>query len=101
VIRAAASALAVGLGVLKRVVEHHHAGPPEPVPAAALITVAGSSEEAAQAAYIASVAASNPISQRQLMTRFGLTRSQAAKVRQSVLTQSNGQVPARAPDLTT
>jgi hypothetical protein len=46
--------------------------------------------EAARAAFAASVAASNPISQRQLMTRFGLTRTQERKVRQSVLAQSNG-----------
>ena len=77
---AAAAALAVGLGVLKRVVEHHHAnaGADQPVPAA-LATVAGSSEEAARAAYIASVAASNPISLRQLQARFGLSRAQATK----------------------
>jgi hypothetical protein len=102
---AAAAALAVGLGVLKRVVEHHHAGLSEPVPATALTTVAASSEEAARAAYIASIAASNPISQRQLMTRFGLTRSQATKVRQSVAAESNGHavIPAaeKAPDATT
>jgi hypothetical protein len=46
--------------------------------------------EAARAAFAASVAASNPISQRQMMTRFGLTRTQERKVRQSVLAQSNG-----------
>jgi Protein of unknown function (DUF2637) len=46
--------------------------------------------EAARAAFAASVAASNPISQRQMMTRFGLTRTQERKVRQSVLADSNG-----------
>ena len=46
--------------------------------------------EAARAAFAASVAASNPISQRQMIARFGLTRTQERKVRQSVLAQSNG-----------
>ena len=46
--------------------------------------------DAARAAFAASVAASNPISQRQMMTRFGLTRTQERKVRHSVLAQSNG-----------
>jgi hypothetical protein len=46
--------------------------------------------DAARAAFAASVAASNPISQRQMIARFGLTRTQERKVRQSVLAQSNG-----------
>jgi hypothetical protein len=46
--------------------------------------------EAASAAFAASVAASNPISQRQMIARFGLTRTQERKARQSVLAESNG-----------
>lgn len=69
---------------------------PSARPAAALPAVAGSSEEAARTAYIASVAASNPISQRQLMTRFGLTRAQAARVRQAVAADTNGHAPDEA-----
>ncbi len=90
---AAASALAVGLGVLKRVVEHHHetarAGQVSPgLPA--LAHVARDAEDAARAALAASVAAGNPVSQRQLMTRFGITRTAERKVRQAVLAESNG-----------
>jgi len=58
---AAAAALAVGLGVLKRVVEHHHAGTAGRVPAAALTQaaqeVASTAREAAGLAYAASVPA--------------------------------------------
>jgi hypothetical protein len=41
-------------------------------------------EHAAEIAYRATVAAGNPLSARKLQERFGLTRSQAAKVRQRV-----------------
>ena len=85
---AAAAALAVGLGVLKRVVAHHGA-PAEPD--AILATVAADAETAAQAALAASVAASNPLSQRQLMERFGLSRAQERTVPQSVTMATNGQ----------
>ncbi len=84
---AAAAALAVGLGVLKRVVAHHGA-PAEPD--AILATVAADAETAAQAALAASVAASNPLSQRQLMERFALSRAQERKVRQAVTVAANG-----------
>jgi hypothetical protein len=36
------------------------------------------------------MAAGNPISQRQMMTRFGLPRAVATRVRQSVLSEPNG-----------
>jgi Protein of unknown function (DUF2637) len=83
---AAAAALAVGLGVLKRVVEHHHqaAGPP------VLAQVAHDAGQAAQAALRATVAAGNPLSGRQLAERFGLNRAQVAQVRSAVLAESNG-----------
>jgi Protein of unknown function (DUF2637) len=60
--------------------------------------VPADAETAARAALAASVAASNPISQRQLMTRFGLTRAQATRVRQAVLAESNGH--SGAPGIT-
>jgi hypothetical protein len=91
---AAAAALAVGLGVLKRVVEHHHhqAGVSPGLP-----QVAHDSEHAAQLALAASVAAGNPISQRQLMARFALSRAAATRVRQAVLAGSNGHNPPDQP----
>ena len=100
---AAASALAVGLGVLKRVVEAHHetaraAGQDSPphLPAA-LAQVAHDAESAAHAALAASVAAGNPLSQRQVMTRFGLTRTAERKVRQAVTAGANGHAPSDSP----
>lgn len=85
---AAASALAVGLGVLKRVVEHHHqaAGAIPP-------SVPTDAQSAAVAALRATLAAGNPLSGRQLEARFGLTRAEATKVRELVAAESNGQHP--------
>jgi hypothetical protein len=86
---AAASALAVGLGVLKRVVAAHQLyGTTSVQPA-----VAADAQAAAKLALAASVAAGNPVSQRQLMARFGLTRTQERNVRQAVLAESNGHRP--------
>jgi hypothetical protein len=45
---------------------------------------------AAEACYRATVAAGNALSQNQLIERFGLTRSQAVKVRGEVAAASNG-----------
>jgi hypothetical protein len=84
---AAAFALAVGLGVLKRVVERHH----QAVPAGAVPSPGYSdAETAALASLKVTLAAGNPWSQNQLQEQFRLTRAQAAKVRQRVLTGSNG-----------
>jgi len=47
-------------------------------------------ETAALASLRATLAAGNPWSQNQLSDRFGLTRAQAAKIRQQVLAGSNG-----------
>ena len=92
---AAAAALAVGLGVLKRVVGHHRqAAAPAQIAPADVATVAADAEHAARLALAASVAAGNPVSQRQLMSRFGLTRTAERKVRQAVLTASNGHAAA-------
>jgi hypothetical protein len=55
-----------------------------------LATVPADVLSAAKASYAATVAAGNPLSQNQLIDRFGLTRAQATKVRQSVAVESNG-----------
>jgi hypothetical protein len=87
-----AAALAVGLGVLKRVVEHHHhsarAGqvpptcPPWPGrPGCRNRSTGGTCDVDS---------ASNALSQRQLMMRFGLSPIRERKVREAVLAESNG-----------
>jgi hypothetical protein len=53
-------------------------------------TLPADAETAALAAYTASVAGGNPLSQNALQARFRLSRAQATKVRQSVLAGSNG-----------
>ena len=55
--------------------------------------VPADAQAAAKLALAASVAAGNPISQRQMMARFGLTRTAESKVRQAVLAESNGHAP--------
>jgi hypothetical protein len=93
---AAAAALAVGLGVLKRVVEaQHQVYGTTPVQPAA--QVAHDAEQAARFALAASVAAGNPLSQRQVVARFGLTRAQERRVRQAVAAGSNGHAPHGTP----
>lgn len=84
---AASCALAVGLGVLKRVVEKHHDGAASD---AVWSLVPNSAETAAIASLRATLAAGNPWSGRQLEARFGLSRAQATKVRELVLAESNG-----------
>ena len=87
---AAAAALAVGLGVLKRVVEHRpqiasrsddSAGP------------AADSVRAAETSLRATLAAGNPWSVNQLAEQFSLTRTAATKLRARVLAESNGHDP--------
>lgn len=58
-----------------------------------LVTVPADAQSAARTALAASVAAGNPVSQRQLMTRFALTRTAERKVRSEVLAASNGHAP--------
>jgi hypothetical protein len=88
---AASAALAVGLGVLKRVVEKHHQGDDaESDSDAVSFPVPTGAQSAALIALRATTAAGNPLSGRQLETRFGLTRSEATEVRQRVLAESNG-----------
>ena len=83
---AAAAALAVGLGVLKRVVEHRRPGT---VPAASFT----GAESAAAEALARTAAAGNPLSQNQLQTQFRLTRAEATKVAAAVTAASNGHAP--------
>lgn len=92
---AASAALAVGLGVLKRVVEKHHQ---DSGADAFRALVPGDAESAALASLRATLAAGNPWSGRQLETRFGLTRAQATKVRELVLAESNGHHPGDGQD---
>lgn len=89
---AAASALAVGLGVLKRTVGQHHAA----VAATDAVTAApgdvpADAQSAALIALKATLAAGNPLSGRQLETRFGLTRAEATRVRELAMSGQNGQ----------
>ena len=58
-----------------------------------LAPVPADAESAAVVALRATLAVGNPLSGRQLETRFGLTRAQATKVRQLVLAESNGHAP--------
>jgi len=91
---AAAFGLAVGLGVLKRVVEKHHepaAGADRAQAAAVLSAVPTDAQSAALIALKATAAAGNPLSGRQLETRFGLSRAEATRVRQLVTAELNGQ----------
>jgi hypothetical protein len=93
---AAAAALAVGLGVLKRVVAARTAPEPAAVHPLALTQIApavpASAREAAEVAYAASVGGGNPLSGRALERQFGISRAEAAKVRQAVAAASNGHV---------
>jgi hypothetical protein len=87
---AAFAALWVGLGVLKRVVQYRVSLAASD---AVWSAVPGSAQSAAEASLRATLAAGNPWSGRQLETRFGLSRAEAAKVRELVLAESNGHAP--------
>ena len=89
-----AVALGFGLGELKRQAakyrqnvagERSLPGVSSRSPATPPGTVPSDAEHAAQLALAASAAAGNPLSQRQLMTRFGITRTAERTVRQRVL----------------
>jgi hypothetical protein len=58
-----------------------------------LAAVAADAESAARAALAASIAAGNPLSQRKVMARFGLTRAAETSVRQAVRAGANGHGP--------
>ncbi len=67
---------------------------PGPVSGTVPVPVPTDAEHAALIALKATLAASNPLSQNQLMERFGLTRSAARRVRDRALAESNGHAPA-------
>jgi hypothetical protein len=49
--------------------------------------------EAARSALEASIRGGNPLSQRQVMARFGLSRAEESAMREDVLSRSNGHHP--------
>jgi hypothetical protein len=65
-------------------------GEPGPVPDAVPSPVPGDAETAAMASLRATAAAGNPWSNNQLAERFGLTRAQVTKVRQTLLAAAGG-----------
>ncbi len=67
-----------------------------PQPGQAVPVVAGDAEQAARAAYLASVAAGAPLSQRAIADRFGLSRRKAAQLVTAATVQANGHDPAKA-----
>jgi hypothetical protein len=77
------------ISVMKRAARRQGSAPPGAVPS----DVPGDAETAAMASLRATLAAGNPWSNNQLIERFGLTRGQAAKVRQQVTAQANGHQP--------
>jgi hypothetical protein len=87
---AAAAALAVGLGVLKRVVEHRSAEvygtTSVQVPSPAFTDA----ETAAIDALVRTTAAGNPLTPNALQTKFRLTRAETTKVVAAVTAASNG-----------
>jgi hypothetical protein len=85
---AAAAALAVGLGVLKRIMENHPAPPAQTAQGVPLDSL-----DAAIQAMLATAEAGNPLSGRQLEARFGLKRMPATRVRELVLASMNGSAP--------
>ncbi|HTS97019.1 MAG TPA: DUF2637 domain-containing protein [Streptosporangiaceae bacterium] len=106
---AAAAALAVGLGVLKRVVSASpgpydatdiltyaspwHTPAADTVPSAAepvAGAVPSSVLDAAKVSMAATIAAGNPWSVNQLTEQFSLTRGQATKIRRAALSDTNG-----------
>lgn len=64
-----------------------------PPPDAPWAPVPTSAQNAALIALKATLAAGNPLSGRQIETRFGLSRTEATRVRQAVLAESNGHAP--------
>ena len=98
---AAASALAVGLGILKRVVTARRTAvqdTPAVAGGAILPEVPTDAEVAALIALRATTWAGNALSGRQLETRFGLTRQQVTRVRQLVAVEANGHDPGDGQD---
>jgi len=93
---AAFAALWLGLGVLKRVIARRAEPAPAAVSDTVLPEVPTDAETAAYIALRASTWAGNPLSGRQLETRFGLNRVQATRVRDLVIAGMNGHRPPQA-----
>ena len=68
--------------------------PAAEAPEATVTTPAGTAEDAAKVAYAASVAGGNPLSERALADRFGISRSRARRLRSGVAAGANGHVAA-------
>jgi hypothetical protein len=85
---AAFAALWLGLTVLKRVTAASPAQ--QPAPGQGLPEIPTDAEVAALLAMRATTWAGNPLSGRQLETRFGLTRQQVTRVRHAFLAAANG-----------
>jgi hypothetical protein len=90
---AAAAALAVGLGVLKRVVEHR----PGPVYGTTSVQVPSPSftdaETAAAEALARSIAGGNALTPNCLQTKYRLTRAETTRVVEAVKASANGHGP--------
>lgn len=92
---AAAAALAVGLGVLKRVVASRQAQDRAAHPKRRPAAVPDGKLAAARMALEASAAATNPLSQRQLVQRYGITQTEAGNLHRELVQQPsmNGDGP--------
>ena len=75
----------MAIGMVRRTRQAAPGPVPPPVP--------GDAQSAAAAALRATLAAGNPLSGRQLETRFGLSRAEATRVRGLVAAGSNGHAP--------
>jgi hypothetical protein len=78
------------VAVVKRASARQDAEMPEAGPETPAAQIARDAEHAAQIALRATLAAGNPLSGRQLESRFGLSRAQASRVRQLVTAGANG-----------
>jgi hypothetical protein len=78
------------VSIVKRASARQDAETPEADPETPAAQIARDAEHAAQIALQATLAAGNPLSGRQLESRFGLSRVQAARVRQLVTAGANG-----------
>lgn len=83
----------IAVELLMGLVRRSHRADRHDQPQAETVTPAGSADEAATLAYRASVAGGNPLSERALADRFGVTRTRARKIRAELAAQSNGHLP--------
>jgi hypothetical protein len=77
----------------RRIVAEPPAVPEAAAPDALSAVVPADAESAALLALRATLAAGNPLSGRQLESRFGLTRAEATRVRELVTAEQNGHAP--------